>query len=118
MIRQRALLRRMPLDGIKLDCSLVESVRLQDRAARAAVRGLVAMCDELGITCCAVGVQNETDYKATLEFGIHFLQGYWIGHPQSADSIASWLEACVPKAQRRSNYGAVKRTPMRPDAPA
>jgi EAL domain-containing protein (putative c-di-GMP-specific phosphodiesterase class I) len=94
-------LARLPLDGIKLDYSLIESVRLQDRASRAAVRGLVAMCTELGITCCAVGVENETDFNASRELGIHFLQGYWVGRPQSQDAIARWLEACVPKAQRR-----------------
>lgn len=115
-------LARLPLDGIKLDYSLIESVRLQDRASRAAVRGLVAMCSELGITCCAVGVENEKDYSATQELGIHFLQGYWVGRPQSQEAIARWLEGCVPKAQRRpaaapATAAAVPARAAQPDAP-
>lgn len=95
-------LARLPLDGIKLSYSLIESVRLGDRAARAAVRGLVAMCTELDITCCAVGVENDADCTACSELGVQFVQGYWVGRPQSQDSIAGWLEGCVPKAPRSS----------------
>lgn len=114
-------LARLPLDGVKLDASLIESVRLQDRASRSAVRGLLAMCAELGITCCAVGVENDTDLKAMRELGIEFMQGYWLGRPQSQDAIARWLEACVPKAQRRPAAGpAMPPAPAtpQPDAPA
>lgn len=112
-------LARLPLDGIKLDYSLIESVRLQDRASRAAVRGLVAMCGELDITCCAVGVENERDYTATQQLGIHFLQGYWVGRPQSHEAIARWLEDCVPKAQRRPrSASAPPPAPTPPDTPA
>jgi EAL domain-containing protein (putative c-di-GMP-specific phosphodiesterase class I) len=96
-------LARLPLDGIKLDYSLIESVRLQDRASRAAVRGLVAMCAELGITCCAVGVETDADFTACRDLGVQYLQGYWVGRPQSQENIAHWLDACVPKAPRPSS---------------
>lgn len=95
-------LARLPLDGIKLDYSLIESVRLQDRASRAAVRGLVAMCAELDITCCAVGVETDVDFTACRDLGVQYLQGYWVGRPQSQENIAHWLDACVPKGPRPS----------------
>lgn len=111
-------LARLPLDGIKLDYSLIESVRLQDRASRAAVRGLVAMCTELGITCCAVGVENDTDFKASGELGVHFLQGYWVGRPQSQEAIARWLEGCVPGKAQRHKAAAAAAPSAPPEAPA
>lgn len=111
-------LARLPLDGIKLDCSLIESTRLQDRAARATVRGLVAMCAELDITCCAVGVETDADASACRELGVQYLQGYWLGRPQSQDGIALWLEGCVPKTGRRSPPSSSSSAPRPPRAPA
>ena len=110
-------LARLPLDGIKLDCSLIESVRLKDRASRASVRGLVSMCDELGITCCAVGVETDADFTACRDLGVQYLQGYWVGRPQSSDLIADWLEACLPKAARAAT-SKPSSAPAVPEPPA
>lgn len=87
---------RLPLDGIKLDISLVESVRHRDRASRGAVRGLVALCNELGLRCCAVGVEVEPDAVACHELGVHSMQGYWVARPQSPAATAAWLARCEP----------------------
>lgn len=93
-------LARLPLDGVKLDISLIESMRMQDRASRAAVRGLVALCAELGIECCAVGVEVEPDLIACRELGVHFMQGYWLARPQTAKATAAWLSRCLPPPSR------------------
>lgn len=111
-------LARLPLDGIKLSYSLIESMRLGERASRAAVRGLVAMCAELDITCCAVGVENDADFRACGELGVQFVQGYWVGRPQSQDSIAGWLEGCVPKARRPSMSSRSAAPAQAPDPAA
>lgn len=87
---------RLPLDGVKLDISLVESVRHRDRASRGAVRGLVALCNELGLRCCAVGVEVEPDAIACRELGVHSMQGYWVARPQSPSATAAWLARCEP----------------------
>lgn len=87
---------RLPLDGVKLDTSLIESVRHGDAAARAAVRGLVALCEELRISCCAVGVEVEPDDIACRTLGVHQIQGYWVARPQSASAVEAWLARCAP----------------------
>lgn len=90
---------RLPLDGIKLDLSLMEAVRHHDRGARATVRGLVAMCDELGVPCCAVGVEIATDNAACRELGVHHVQGYWVARPQTVAATEGWLSRCMPTGQ-------------------
>lgn len=89
-------LARLPLDAVKLDISLIEAMRNGDRAARATVRALVALCNELDILCCGVGVEVQTDYRACGELGVHHMQGYWVARPQSAEAVASWLARCAP----------------------
>lgn len=95
-------LSRLPLDGVKLDISLIEAIRMGDRASRAAVRGLVSMTEELGIQCCAVGVEVEPDARACQELGVRFMQGYWVGRPHDAKAIAGWLSKCQPPPPRGS----------------
>jgi len=89
-------LARLPLDGVKLDVSLVQSMRLQDRPSRAAVRGIASLCEELGIPCCAVGVEVEPDAVACRELGVSLIQGYWLARPQTSKAIAEWLARCLP----------------------
>ena len=88
---------RLPLDGIKIDTSLIESIRNGDRVARAATRGLVALCQELDIGCCAVGVEVWPDFAACRELGVGFVQGYWICRPHPAEPMTNWLSACQPR---------------------
>lgn len=100
-------LARMPLDGIKLDISLIEATRHQDGAARAAVRGLVAMCNERRISCCAVGVEIGSDYANSRELGLHHVQGFWIARPQTAVATGAWLGRCMPSGQHELNLGGL-----------
>lgn len=93
---------RLPLDGIKFDPVLIESMRHGHRAARAAIRGLVAACDELGMPSCAVGVEVNADDAACRELGVHHLQGYWVARPQSPLATAAWLSRCLPLASATS----------------
>lgn len=95
---------RLPLDGIKLDLSLMEAVRHHERGARATVRGLVAMCTELGVPCCAVGVEIATDHAACRELGVQHVQGYWVARPQSAAATEGWLARCMPTGQRALRF--------------
>lgn len=100
-------LARLPLDGIKLDISLIEATRHEDRAARAAIRGLVAMCNERQVTCCAVGVEIASDYVNCREVGVHHLQGYWVARPQTAVATGAWLARCMPSGQHELNLGGL-----------
>lgn len=98
---------RLPLDGVKLDIALIQSIRLQERASRAAVRGIVSFCDELGIQCCAVGVEVEPDATACLELGVPYIQGYWLARPQASKAMGEWLMRWLPPAQP-----AIPKTPL------
>lgn len=98
-------LARLPLDGIKLDIALIEATRMNDGAARAAIRGLVAMCNERAISCCAVGVEIAGDYASSRELGVHLVQGFWVARPQTAAAAGAWLARCMPSGQRELRFG-------------
>lgn len=100
-------LARLPLDGIKLDIALIEATRLNDGAARAAIRGLVAMCNERRVSCCAVGVEIAGDYASSRELGVHLVQGYWVARPQTAVAAGAWLARCMPSGQRELNLAGL-----------
>lgn len=91
---------RLPLDGVKLDIALIQSIRLQERASRAAVRGIVGFCEELGIQCCAVGVEVEPDATVCRELGVPYIQGYWLARPQTSKAMGEWLMRWLPPAPR------------------
>lgn len=68
-------LRRLPVDGIKLDRSVVAGV---DRAPqhRRLVSGLVAMCREMGISTLAEGVETTGEHECVTELGVTLAQGF------------------------------------------
>lgn len=67
-------------DLIKIDRSVVAEVET-DRTARALVRALVHVADELELTTVAEGVEREETARILLELGVCAGQGYHLGRP-------------------------------------
>jgi len=65
---------------IKLDMLLIRDI---DRfpARLAIVRGVLAMCRELGILVIAEGVETLAEYRVLVELGVVLFQGYLIARP-------------------------------------
>jgi len=73
-------LRRVPIDGVKIDRSFVADV-LRDPDDLALTSAIIAMAHSLGITVVAEGVEKEGQYDILRERGCDLAQGYWLGHP-------------------------------------
>lgn len=73
-------LRRVPIDGVKIDRSFVADV-LRDPDDLALTTAIIAMAHSLGITVVAEGVEKEGQYDILRERGCDLAQGYWLGHP-------------------------------------
>lgn len=67
-------------DLIKLDMGLVRDIH-RDRVRQAIVRGVVTMCDELGVTVIAEGIEDPEERDFLSDSGIFLMQGYWFAKP-------------------------------------
>lgn len=81
-------LTRLPLDGLKIDRSFV--VQAAERAdARAIVRAVVPLANELGLRIVAEGVETAAQYDMMRTLGCHRVQGYLPGRPVRAEAFAA-----------------------------
>ncbi len=85
-------LRRVPVDGVKIDRSFVADV-LRDPDDLALTTAIIAMAHSLGITVVAEGIETEGQYQVLLERGCDQGQGFWFGRPMGAAEIAEKLQS-------------------------
>jgi len=75
-----SLLRDLPISVVKIDRSFIAPIA-EDRRAAALVRSLVVMCDSLGISTVAEGVETPDQRAVISALGCHHAQGYLFGRP-------------------------------------
>lgn len=83
-------LRRVPVDGVKIDRSFVADVET-DADDLALTTAIIAMARSLGILAVAEGVETEGQFELLRERGCDLAQGYWLGYPVTADEFAQLL---------------------------
>ncbi|HEY4583758.1 MAG TPA: EAL domain-containing protein [Lysobacter sp.] len=91
-------LRRVPVDGVKIDRSFVADV-LHDPDDLALTSAIIAMAHSLGITVVAEGVEKEGQYVLLRERRCDLAQGFWLGRPMETDeftALAADAAAAVP----------------------
>ncbi len=76
-------LRRVPVDGVKIDRSFVADV-LRDPDDLALTSAIIAMAHSLGITVVAEGIEAEGQFAVLRERGCDQGQGFWLGRPMQA----------------------------------
>ncbi|WP_460132259.1 S6 modification regulatory phosphodiesterase RimA [Pseudomonas sp. S1_E04] len=67
-------------DLIKLDMALIRDVD-QDRVRQVIVRGIVTICEQLGVTVIAEGIETPGERDFLFDCGIFLMQGYWFAKP-------------------------------------
>jgi diguanylate cyclase (GGDEF)-like protein len=85
-------LRRVPMDGVKIDRSFVADV-LRDPDDLALTTAIIAMAHSLGITAVAEGIETEGQYDILRERGCDQGQGFWFGRPMSSPELAAKFAA-------------------------
>jgi diguanylate cyclase (GGDEF)-like protein len=83
-------LRGLPVHEVKIDRSFVDEVD-SDEADRAVIRAVVELCDSLGLTTVAEGVEKASQAFALEALGVGYVQGYFHGRPMTADAAMEWL---------------------------
>ena len=84
-------LRRVPVDGVKIDRSFVADV-MRDPDDLALTTAIIAMAQSLGMTVIAEGVEKEGQFDLLRERDCDLAQGYWLGYPMSAEDFARLLD--------------------------
>lgn len=74
------LLSELRTDLVKLDMGLARGIDA-DHARQAIVRGMVAVCSELGIRVLAEGVETEAELETLRAMDIDLFQGYLFARP-------------------------------------
>jgi EAL domain-containing protein (putative c-di-GMP-specific phosphodiesterase class I) len=85
-----SLLRRLPVDCVKIDGEFVR--RAPEDKCDALIAGAVASIGRrLGLRVVATGVETEQQLALVKKQRCHEVQGYLLGEPVSAEQFASWL---------------------------
>jgi diguanylate cyclase (GGDEF)-like protein len=79
-----------PIEAVKLDRTLVESVA-QSRTARAIVEGTVLVARALGWRVIAKGVETAAQCEMLAALGCDGIQGVLVAHPMTALDFGHWL---------------------------
>jgi diguanylate cyclase (GGDEF)-like protein len=85
-----ASLRRLPIDVIKIDRSLVQGMTESQEDA-ALVRMAIDTGHHLGLEVVAEGVETESALRRLEALGCDILQGFLLGRPQAASLISAQL---------------------------
>jgi len=82
---------RLKLDKIKIDRSFVTDV---DRSgiSQSIIKSILALCDNLNLTCIVEGVETESQLRALVSLGCKFIQGYLISRPVPGDAVIRLTE--------------------------
>jgi diguanylate cyclase (GGDEF)-like protein/PAS domain S-box-containing protein len=75
------LLRDLPVSTVKIDRSFIAPIAKGRSTATAIVRRVIALCEELGVTTVAEGVETQDQLNALRRLGCTQAQGYLIGQP-------------------------------------
>ncbi len=93
------LLGNLPIDGIKIDQSLIRNIDKNPRH-KMLCKCLVDFCKPFNIDTVAEGVETESIAEACRDIGIDYLQGYLLSRPQLLDeSYKKHVQSSVPSRQ-------------------
>jgi EAL domain-containing protein (putative c-di-GMP-specific phosphodiesterase class I) len=85
------MLRRLPLDVVKIDRSLIDPMPAPD--AVAVVQAICQLATALKLRVVAEGVETQAQARAAQQAGCHEIQGYFYAKPMAAGLALEWLQA-------------------------
>jgi EAL domain-containing protein (putative c-di-GMP-specific phosphodiesterase class I) len=92
-----ALLRRLPVDALKMDRSFVQSVDA-DSDHQAIASAVIGMGRSLGLEVVAEGVETQAQLGYLRERGWARVQGHYLGEPRDGADLVAWLQGIALQA--------------------
>ena len=87
------LLAEFQPDILKIDIALVTKIQ-ERRASRMIVKGIVAICLDLGIQVIAEGVEELAQQETLCDLGVHYMQGNFFA-PAGFEQLPAWPAMAV-----------------------
>jgi EAL domain-containing protein (putative c-di-GMP-specific phosphodiesterase class I) len=87
-----ANLKRLPVDGIKIDKSFVMDMA-HDPSDAAIVRSTIDLAHNLGLWVVAEGVENQESWRRLREHGCDFAQGFHVSRPLPGKQLGRLITA-------------------------
>lgn len=84
-------LSHLPLDAVKTDRELARRAP-EDAGARAVMRAVVTIAEDLGLEAIAEGVESEVAYRLAAKMGFDGAQGLGIGEPRPGADVEAKLK--------------------------
>jgi diguanylate cyclase (GGDEF)-like protein/PAS domain S-box-containing protein len=84
-------LRRLPVDGIKVDRSFIKDLG-EDAFSEGIIRAIVAMAQSLNLTITAEGVETRHQLEFLLGLGCDRIQGYLFARPMPFEELVAYLK--------------------------
>lgn len=92
------LLRELPLDYLKLDGELIESLA-ESRTSQLIVKALVDVAAGAGMKTIAVFVSDDETVQLLRQLGVGYAQGYAVGRPRPVDEAFERRSPQLPPGQ-------------------
>ncbi len=101
-----AYLKRLPVDELKIDKSLVTEMEVNENDA-VIVRSTIDLAHNLGLKVTAEGVETQDVWDTLSILGCDQSQGYLMGRPMSVEALDIWLNELVRSKIPRRTLRAV-----------
>ncbi|OAN76212.1 hypothetical protein A8B78_01610 [Jannaschia sp. EhC01] len=88
-------LSQLEVSGVKLDRSLIANVT-HDRSARIITTSILRLCDELGVSTLAEGIEYAEQADFLMAHGCFRLQGFGIARPMDRDALIGMVAKGAP----------------------
>jgi EAL domain-containing protein (putative c-di-GMP-specific phosphodiesterase class I) len=83
-------LHRLPIDEVKLDRSFLAGMSTPQ--GRRLLGAVVGLCQSIGVTCVAEGVETSSQLLLLQEIGCDHYQGYHFARPMPVGSMISHMD--------------------------
>ena len=87
-------LRRLPIDAVKVDRSLIQDLGTAEKETRF-VESVLRLIESVGKDAVVEGVETREQVELLRSFGCRRAQGYYFGRPMVAEEIARRLRAAA-----------------------
>ncbi len=103
-------LRRLPVDAIKLDRSLISEAG-HPGVERIVALALTELAHSLAIKVVAEGVETADQLSFLREAGCDVIQGYLVSPPLDVDATTAWLGRAPPVLPNRATGAVLRKRP-------
>jgi EAL domain-containing protein (putative c-di-GMP-specific phosphodiesterase class I) len=105
-----ANLKRLPVDGLKIDKSFVMDMA-HDPSDAAIVRSTIELAHNLGLRVVAEGVENQESWRRLREQGCDLAQGFHVSRPLPDEELGRLIAAHEAGLAEQANGTAMPEAP-------